>query len=93
MPSARPLPSPRTVTLRSLGRVDYVSTFRAMQAFSIARTSVTPDEIWLLEHPPVFTMGLKGRDGTRTDIDGIPLVYTDRGGDITYHGPGQLVAY
>ena len=93
MPSARPLPSPRTVTLRSLGRVDYVSTFRAMQAFSIARTSVTPDEIWLLEHPPVFTMGLKGRDGTRMDIDGIPLVYTDRGGDITYHGPGQLVAY
>ncbi|MDH3309552.1 MAG: lipoyl(octanoyl) transferase LipB [Gammaproteobacteria bacterium] len=93
MQSARHLASFRTVTLRTLGRVDYVSTFRAMQAFSIDRTSVTPDEIWLLEHPPVFTMGLKGRDGTRTDIDGIPLVYTDRGGDITYHGPGQLVAY
>lgn len=93
MPSARHMASLRTVTLRSLGRVDYAETFRAMQTFSIARTPVTPDEIWLLEHPPVFTMGLKGRDGSQTDIDGIPLVYTDRGGDITYHGPGQLVAY
>ncbi|MHB8535981.1 MAG: lipoyl(octanoyl) transferase LipB, partial [Sulfuricaulis sp.] len=49
--------------------------------------------IWLLEHPPVYTMGLKGRDGTRTHIRNIPLVYTDRGGDITYHGPGQIVVY
>jgi lipoyl(octanoyl) transferase len=81
------------VTLRTLGRVDYSATFRAMQDFTAARTPETPDEIWLLEHPPVFTMGLKGRGGTRTHIDGIPLAYTDRGGDITYHGPGQLVAY
>lgn len=81
------------VTLRTLGRVDYAKTFRAMQDFTAARTLQTPDEIWLLEHPPVFTMGLKGRGGTRTDIGGIPLAYTDRGGDITYHGPGQLVAY
>jgi lipoyl(octanoyl) transferase len=82
-----------SVTLRTLGRVDYSAAFRAMQDFTRARTLQTPDEIWLLEHPPVFTMGLKGRDGTRTHIDGIPLAYTDRGGDITYHGPGQLVAY
>jgi lipoyl(octanoyl) transferase len=81
------------VTLRTLGRADYSATFRAMQDFTQARTPQTPDEIWLLEHPPVYTMGLKGRDGTRTHIDGIPLAYTDRGGDITYHGPGQLVAY
>ena len=93
MPSARPLASPATVTLRTLGRVDYAATFHAMQTFSGARTPLTPDEIWWLEHLPVFTMGLKGRDGTRTDIDGIPLVYTDRGGDMTYHGPGQLVVY
>jgi lipoyl(octanoyl) transferase len=82
-----------SVTLRTLGRVDYPAAFRAMQDFTLTRTAETPDEIWLLEHPPVFTMGLKGRDGTRTYIDGIPLAYTDRGGDITYHGPGQLVAY
>jgi len=85
--------SPRTLTLRSLGRAGYAETFRAMTAFTSGRTAETADEVWLLEHPPVFTMGLKGRDGSRTDIDGIPLVYTDRGGDITYHGPGQLVAY
>lgn len=81
------------VTLRNLGCVDYSATFRAMQDFTQARTPQTPDEIWLLEHPPVFTMGLKGRGGTRTHIGDIPLAYTDRGGDITYHGPGQLVAY
>ena len=82
-----------SVTLRTLGRVEYAAAFRAMQDFTAARTPQTPDEIWLLEHPPVFTMGLKGRGGTCTDIGGIPLVYIDRGGDITYHGPGQLVAY
>jgi lipoyl(octanoyl) transferase len=82
-----------SVTLQTLGRVDYAETFRAMQAFTSGRTPETADEIWLLEHPPVFTMGLKGRGGSRTNIDGIPLVYTDRGGDMTYHGPGQLVAY
>ena len=79
--------------LRQPGRVDYSVAFRAMQDFTEARTSETPDEIWLLEHPPVFTMGLKGRGGARTQIHGIPVVYSDRGGDMTYHGPGQLVAY
>jgi lipoyl(octanoyl) transferase len=93
MRAARHAAPADSVTLRSLGRVDYAKAFRAMQDFTAARTPETPDEIWLLEHPPVFTMGLKGRDGTRTHIDGIPLAYTDRGGDITYHGPGQLVAY
>lgn len=82
-----------TVTLRTLGRMEYADAFRAMQHFTQARNAETPDEIWLLEHPPVFTMGLKGRDGTCTHIDGIPLAYTDRGGDITYHGPGQIVIY
>jgi lipoyl(octanoyl) transferase len=82
-----------TVVLRQLGRIDYATAFRAMQDFTDARTPETPDEIWLLEHPPVFTMGLKGRDGRCTEIRGIPLAYTDRGGDITYHGPGQLVVY
>src|SRR3970040_392962 len=81
------------VLLRLPGRVDYLPTFRAMQNFTSARTPDTPDEIWLLEHPPVFTMGLKGRCGTLTHVHDIPVVYTDRGGDMTYHGPGQLVAY
>jgi lipoyl(octanoyl) transferase len=93
MRAARHTAPADSVTLRTLGRVDYSAAFRAMQDFTQARTAETPDEIWLLEHPPVFTLGLKGRDGTRTNIDGIPLAYTDRGGDITYHGPGQLVAY
>jgi lipoyl(octanoyl) transferase len=81
------------VLLRLPGRVDYLPTFCAMQNFTSARTPDTPDEIWLLEHPPVFTMGLKGRCGTLTHVHDIPVVYTDRGGDMTYHGPGQLVAY
>src|SRR3990172_9810529 len=81
------------VVLRQPGRVDYSVAFRGMQDFTHARTPETPDEIWLLEHPPVFTMGLKGRGGARTHIHGIPVVYSDRGGDMTYHGPGQLVAY
>lgn len=81
------------VMLRRLGRVDYLPVFRAMRKFTDVRTPQTRDEIWLVEHPPVFTMGLKGRDGARAHIRDIPLIYTDRGGDITYHGPGQLVAY
>ena len=64
-----------------------------MRAFTDARAPETPDELWLVEHPPVYTMGLKGRAGTLTDIGGIPVIYTDRGGDITYHGPGQVVLY
>lgn len=93
MQPARNTPAIDSVTLCTLGRVDYAAAFRAMQDFTLARTSETPDEIWLLEHAPVYTMGLKGRDGTQTSIDGIPLAYTDRGGDITYHGPGQVVIY
>ena len=93
MALARATSPDETVLLRTPGRVDYAAAFEAMRAFTDARSPRTPDEIWLLEHPPVFTMGLKGRGGTRTHIDSIPLAYTDRGGDITYHGPGQLVAY
>jgi lipoyl(octanoyl) transferase len=81
------------IIVRTLGRVDYPESFRAMQQFTDTRTEATCDELWLVEHPPVFTMGLKGRDGKVTRIRDIPLVYTDRGGDMTYHGPGQLVAY
>lgn len=78
---------------RRLGVRDYMQTWRAMQDFSARRTPATPDELWLLEHPPVYTLGLKRATDARTDIAGIPVVPTDRGGDITYHGPGQVIAY
>jgi lipoyl(octanoyl) transferase len=82
-----------TAVVRELGCVDYAHAFADMQAFSATRDADTPDEIWLLTHPPVYTMGLKGRGQAFAPIGGIPVVQTDRGGDITYHGPGQLVAY
>lgn len=81
-------------TLRKLGVADYVPTWHAMQAFTAARTAATPDEIWLLQHPPVYTQGLAGKPEHLLRADtGIPVVKIDRGGQITYHGPGQLVAY
>jgi lipoyl(octanoyl) transferase len=76
-----------------LGLTDYVECWRAMQGFTDARTPATPDEIWLTEHPPVYTLGLAGRRQHVHDTRGIPLVPVDRGGQVTYHGPGQLVAY
>jgi lipoyl(octanoyl) transferase len=81
------------IIVRQLGEADYNTTWTAMRAFTDTRASHTPDELWLIEHPPVYTMGLKGRHGTVADINNIPLVYSDRGGDITYHGPGQIVLY
>jgi lipoyl(octanoyl) transferase len=82
-----------TVALRRLGRTDYETTWRAMQAFTAARTSATSDEVWLTEHPPVFTLGLAGREAHILRRSDIPVVKVDRGGQVTYHGPGQLVAY
>lgn len=79
--------------VRWLGRVDYAPTWRAMQAFTDARDGMTPDELWLLEHEPVFTQGLNGRPEHVLDPGGIPVVGIDRGGQVTYHGPGQLVLY
>jgi lipoyl(octanoyl) transferase len=75
------------------GRVDYVATFRAMQSFTACRTEATADELWLCEHPPVFTLGLAGRTEHVLDAGAIPVIGTDRGGQVTYHGPGQVVAY
>ncbi len=81
------------ILLRELGRVDFQPTWQAMQDFNAARTEETTDEIWLLEHPPVFTLGLAGKPEHLLSDIGVPLVKTDRGGQITYHGPGQLIAY
>lgn len=72
---------------------DYAATVAAMQAFTADRTATTPDELWLLEHPPVFTLGIAGRREHVLAAGEIPVVATDRGGQVTYHGPGQLVAY
>jgi lipoyl(octanoyl) transferase len=79
--------------LRRLGRVEYEPTWRAMQDFTAARTADTPDEIWLVEHSPVFTLGQAGKpEHVLADI-GIPVIPIDRGGQVTYHGPGQVVIY
>lgn len=79
--------------VRRLGLVEYEPTWQAMRAFTDSRGAATPDEIWLLEHPPVYTLGQAGRPEHLLRDAGIPLVRIDRGGQITYHGPGQLVAY
>ena len=79
--------------LRRLGTVDYVPTAAAMRTFSEARTADTSDEIWLCEHPPVYTQGLAGKAEHVLAAHGIPIVQTNRGGQVTYHGPGQVVAY
>jgi len=79
--------------VRLLGRVDYAPTVDAMRAFTEARRDDTPDEIWLCEHPPVYTQGVAGRADHVLDAHGIAVVPTNRGGQVTYHGPGQVVAY
>jgi lipoyl(octanoyl) transferase len=81
------------VAIRRLGLSGYEATWRAMQAFTAARDAATPDEIWLTEHPPIYTLGLAGRAAHLLRPNGIPVLKVDRGGQVTYHGPGQLVAY
>jgi lipoyl(octanoyl) transferase len=75
------------------GRAEYLPLYEAMRAFTSARTHATADELWLCEHPPVFTQGLAGRADHVLDSGAIPVIGTDRGGQVTYHGPGQVVAY
>ena len=79
--------------VRRLGQSDYLATWRAMQAFTDVRTASTRDEVWLTEHAPIYTLGLAGRREHLLRDNGIPVLKVDRGGQITYHGPGQLVAY
>ncbi|MDY6813123.1 MAG: lipoyl(octanoyl) transferase LipB [Pseudomonadota bacterium] len=89
-PSRAALPTPR---VRRLGLVPYEPTWRRMQAFTDTRTPATPDELWALSHPPVFTLGQQGRREHLLAPGTIPVVQIDRGGHVTYHGPGQLVIY
>lgn len=80
--------------VKRLGMVDYAPALEAMRAFTAGRGADTPDEIWLLQHPPVYTLGQAGKpEHLLQNPAAIPLVHIDRGGQITYHGPGQLVAY
>lgn len=79
--------------VRQLGRAEYEPTWQAMLAFTAARGADTPDELWVVEHPPVFTLGQAGKPEHLLHDAGIPLVKIDRGGQITYHGPGQVVIY
>ena len=83
----------RSWAVRRLGRTEYGATWRAMQAFTAARDGATADEIWLTEHDPIYTLGLAGRREHLLRDNGVPVLKVDRGGQVTYHGPGQLVAY
>lgn len=84
---------PDTPTIVARGREDYAATFDAMRRFTDGRTASTPDELWLVEHPPVFTLGLGADPSHVLNPHDIPVVQTDRGGEVTYHGPGQAVVY
>jgi lipoyl(octanoyl) transferase len=79
--------------VKKLGRVEYAPTWEAMQIFTAERTADTPDELWIVEHPPVYTLGQAGKPEHVLEDIGIPIVKIDRGGQVTYHGPGQVVIY
>ena len=84
---------PETLIVRQLGRMDYEPVWRNMQSFTDTRTANTTDELWFLEHSPVFTLGRNGKPEHLHDTADIPVIKVDRGGQVTYHGPGQLMAY
>ena len=81
------------IEITQLGQVDYVRTYEAMQAFTAARSEATADQLWVCEHPPVYTQGLAGKAEHIFNPAEIPVLQTNRGGQVTYHGPGQVVAY
>lgn len=81
------------IAVKLLGQTDYQTVWNRMRAFNAQRDSNTKDEIWIVEHPAVFTLGLNGKDEHILNANNIPVIKCDRGGQVTYHGPGQLVAY
>lgn len=83
----------RSIKLKQLGRADYIPVWKAMQGFTAERTESTSDELWVVEHPAVFTVGLNGKAEHLLDPGSIPVVQCDRGGQVTYHAPGQVVIY
>lgn len=93
LPETGHAPETDNIAVRHLGRADYESTWRDMQAFTAARTPDSADELWFLEHPPVYTQGRNSKPEHLHDTGEIPVIQVDRGGQVTYHGPGQLVVY
>lgn len=83
----------QSIVIKHLGRTEFETTWRAMQDFTSGRDHQTPDQLWITEHPPVYTLGLNRKDVRMPSRGDIPVVNTDRGGKITYHGPGQIVIY
>lgn len=81
------------IDIRTLGQADYLTTYQAMQDFTAQRNASTPDVLWVCEHPPTFTQGLAGKAEHILQSGTIPVIATNRGGQVTYHGPGQVVAY
>ena len=84
---------PRTLVVKHLGLTAYAETFASMRAFTLARDADTADEIWFTEHEPVYTLGLAGKPAHVLNPRAIPVMQADRGGQVTYHGPGQLIGY
>ena len=82
-----------TIDIRLLGRVDYASTVQAMQDYTATRTPSDADTLWICEHPPLYTQGIAGKSDHVLDPGEIPVIATNRGGQVTFHGPGQVVAY
>lgn len=82
-----------TIDIRLLGRVDYASTVQAMQDYTATRTPTDADTLWICEHPPLYTQGIAGKSDHVLDPGEIPVIATNRGGQVTFHGPGQVVAY
>ncbi|MES2402117.1 MAG: lipoyl(octanoyl) transferase LipB [Pseudomonadota bacterium] len=87
------MPTASALQTVAKGQVDYLPTFEAMRAFTQAREAATGDQLWVCEHPPVYTQGLAGKSDHILNPGDIPVVQTDRGGQVTFHGPGQVVAY
>lgn len=85
--------APLNPMLVQRGRENYPDSYAAMRAYTDARAAATPDQLWIVEHPPVFTLGLGADPAHVLDAHGIPVVQTDRGGEVTYHGPGQAIVY
>lgn len=81
------------IDIRTLGRVDYATTVQAMQDYTARRTPQSPDALWICEHPPLYTQGVAGKNDHLLHPGSIPVVATNRGGQVTFHGPGQVVAY
>lgn len=91
-PHAVSWPAPRPQIVQR-GREDYATSYAAMRTFTDARTATTPDQLWIVEHPAVFTLGLGADPAHILDAGSIPVIQTDRGGEVTYHGPGQAIVY